>query len=459
MNPDTVVIGAGTGGLIAALKMAQEGLGVLVLEKNPEDCHGNTWLNDLDLHPFDKYDLPKPLPEELAFPVHRNMRANSSNGDATIVMENIPNYALKVSLYQKRLVRLCREAGVEFQFGATIIDFLNNGKAVTGVIVETDGAFKEISAKVTVAACGAFSPILEKIPAFCDFNFVCRPDDRVHAIQELWKIKPGPARKMVDEGILTPNEMVFYVGVPGGGSFSTFMYQLDLDQEIMALLAGCKSQNPDVLSPRELIDDFKDNRLGFCTERIYGGGRAIPMRNPLDNLVDNGIAIVGDAAFMASPANGSGTTPSMVAGAQCGWTIAKALNAGLEPTKEHLWGYNAAFQTGLGAIFAGYYVAHRVLTTFTEQEVQELVRRKLIDPRQFKNVHDARPFSVAPLQGLGLFMKALPVLGTLIGFVKHGAKIPIITRHYKNFPKTYDPEAFEEWRRRAEKILSRLDVS
>ncbi|MBI9077643.1 MAG: NAD(P)/FAD-dependent oxidoreductase [Desulfatibacillum sp.] len=459
MKPDVVIIGAGTGGLIAALKMAREGLDVLVMEKSSEDHYGNTWMNDLDLHPFEKYDLPKPLPEELAFPIDRNIRANANGVEGGVIIGNIPNYALKMSLYQKRLVSLCREAGVQFVFNSRATGFLEDGKAVTGILVEDGGVSKDIPARMVVVACGAFAPILKKIPEFCDFDFHFRPDDAVHAIQELWKINPGPAREMVSQGSLTPNEMVFFMGVPGAGPFSTFMYQLDLDQEVVALLAGCKPQNPGVLSPRELIDDFKDNSLGFCTEKIYGGGRAIPMRQSLDNLVDNGIAILGDAAFMASPANGSGTTPSMVAGAQCAWTVAKVLNAGLKPTRKALWGYNVAFQTGLGATFAGYYVAHRIFTTFSEQEVQNLIRHKLIDPRQFKNVHDAKPFGVDPLQGLGLFMKALPVMGALIGFVKHGAKIPIITRHYRNFPGEYDPETFTLWRQRTNKILKRLDVS
>lgn len=457
MKSDVVVIGAGTSGLIAALKLAKSGLDVVLLEKNDEETFGNTWSNDMDLDSFDHYDLPKPLPGELAFPVHRNVRAKSSDDAAEIRIEGIANYALKMSFYQRRIAKMCAEAGVRVMFGVEGQEILSDGQAVTGVTAKgSNGDLLELKSRMLICACGASAPVLETMPDFCDFRITCRPDDFVQAIQEFWEIDVDAAKLHVKQGRLHENETVFYLGIPGGGAFSTFMYQLDLKQGIIALLAGCKPRNQGVLSPRQLIDDFKDNRLGFCTGRIYGGGRAIPVRYSLDSFVDNGIALVGESAFTTSPSNGSGTIPSMISAALCAGIVAKILSIGQAPTKHALWEYNAAYQRNLGATFAAYYATTRILGGMTESDIQKVIKLELIKPDDIKSIHEIQMIKIGVADGLKRFFRALPILGSLTGFIKHGLIIPRIARHYKNYPIQYDPEVFSTWRKKTKSLLAGL---
>jgi len=137
--------------------------------------------------------------------------------------------------------------------------------------------------------------------------------------------------------------------------------------------------------------------------------------------------------------------------------VAKLLKAGQAPTKQALWEYNAAYQRTLGATFAAYYIAARLLNRLSESDIQKVIKQGLIQPDDFISVHEAKMVKVKAIDGIKRIFRALPLLGSLTGFLKHGIKIPIIIRHYKKYPEQYDPKAFAAWKARTKKIFDSLD--
>jgi digeranylgeranylglycerophospholipid reductase len=67
---------------------------------------------------------------------------------------------------------------------------------------------------------------------------------------------------------------------------------------------------------------------------LTGGSWFDPVRRPLDNMVSNGVMLVGDAASLVNPIHGGGIGPSMLSGYFAGQQIIEALSKA-NPPKKH----------------------------------------------------------------------------------------------------------------------------
>jgi len=455
MKADVLVIGAGTAGLVAALTLAEKGCDVLIVEQMPEDGFGNFWVNDLDTGSFERHDLPEPLPEELAFSVECDIRMATTDRKAFLTIPDMRNYALKMSFYQRRLLKLCLREGVRTLFGFEAVAFLHENSFVKGIAVrnQQNDEISEISSEIVILACGFNERLLDNIPGFCDFDFRHTPGDCIYSVQELWTVDKKGAGRTLEAGSLRENEMVFTCGLPGAGGFSMFLYRLDMQRKVIGLLAASRSQYKNISTPRRIIDDFKAE-YGFCRERIYGGGRRLVLRYPSDILVDNGIALAGDAALLTNPANGSATTASLISGKTCARVAADILKSGKSPSKENLWEYNYRMQIEFGGLFSGYHLSQLLLRKLSEQDVQKLVKYRLIRGKDFYAIHENLPVNIGLLDGLSRIFSSYGALDLLAKFLGRGIRIRQIMKHYSDYPAEYDPATFAVWRLKSAKIRS-----
>ena len=451
-SAQVIIVGAGTGGLSTALELSGAGIRATVVERRDEDDFGNTWCNDVEVATFLAAGLPAPLAEHLAFHFDHPYFVRSRDGRVEYRIDGLQLYPLMVSRYQAYLKQLCRERGVSFVFGTEARELVIDNDCVTGVTVRDNasGSEQALGADMVVAACGDKADIFRSLPGSSLIDLDIGEADYVFALQELWTVDRDLAARVMREKNIVDKGVICHVGV--SGAYSILLYQLDLEKGRFGILSGTKIQNPGIKHPRRIMDEKIDD-LGFCVERTYAGGRHIPLRYPPGSMVCDGFAVVGDSAYMANPQNGSGTYTSMVGGKFLAQTIAGIVRDGLPFDTASLWGYNRRFHSSLGAELAGLYVSQKITRGLSEDEVYKLLSRKVFRPEDIVGAYETRAVNLTPGDALGRFANGLSILPVLLKFTRNGLRVQKAVRHYKKFPETFDPKAFNQWENEARAIF------
>ena len=97
----------------------------------------------------------------------------------------------------------------------------------------------------------------------------------------------------------------------------------------------------------------------------------VPYRRPPFSLVDNGLMVVGDAAFMNKPFSGEGVTSAFAACAIAADVASDALQRD-DLTREALWPYNARYFHDQGAKFAFLTALMPALVSLSPDEIDFL---------------------------------------------------------------------------------------
>jgi len=85
-------------------------------------------------------------------------------------------------------------------------------------------------------------------------------------------------------------------------------------------------------------------------------------------MVANGLAIVGDAAWMPRPIDAGGISPSIYGGTILGKVVAEALEAG-DTSEAGMWKYNVEYMKTHGYPMASFEVLRRYLQTVTNDQI------------------------------------------------------------------------------------------
>jgi flavin-dependent dehydrogenase len=453
MDKDILVIGGGTGGLSCALSLAKKGFKVALAEQSAFSRFGNTWVNDTETASFEKYNLVTPLPGELVASVARKAVFFTPDNKLRFGLNRFFLYSLRMDAYQRRLADLCAKAGVDMNFGCAATRLIYEGGFAKGALLRREKSDNdlEVRAAVTVLACGPRTPLMKHLPPGLEMDTACNEKDFVSAIQEVRAIDPAAAAAAVRKGAAIDDSMVVFMGMADAGGYATFLYQLDMARGTIALLAGSRDQVPGVKGPRALLDENIE-KLGFCREKIFGGGRPIALRPVSDTLCGNGLALVGDAGFTVCPANGSGTVPSMISATLCADAVADALQKGLSPSRENLWAYNAAFHRGMGANFAGLSVVQKTLARLTDKQAFLLAKSGAMKGTDYEAVHSGHIVRIGPLDALSRLARAGGARGLLLKAGFAGLVAERVRAHYKSFPLSWSPEAFKSWQKKRDAL-------
>jgi electron transfer flavoprotein-quinone oxidoreductase len=302
---DAIVVGAGPSGATAALRMAQGGLNVLLLERGDVPgaknmfggvLHNTPVLNDLfpgfcDRAPWERHV------------VKRILTVSTKGSSSSLVFETesydqppYNGYTLFRPVFDRWYASRAQEAGAKLLGGCTVEDLLWRGKAISGVRVGREDG--DIHARVVIAADGALSFLAEKAGLRKPFA----PSHMALGIRALFRMKEDAINErfnLVRRQGASQEFIGCTDGIRGGGFIYTQTESLSV-----GLVLHLDSLKRRGIAPYELFERFvaqapvrrllKEGRLVEYAAHLLpeGGYRMVP------RLFRDGMLVVGDAAAL-----------------------------------------------------------------------------------------------------------------------------------------------------------------
>ncbi|MBT4870090.1 MAG: NAD(P)/FAD-dependent oxidoreductase [Candidatus Diapherotrites archaeon] len=281
MNP-VGIIGAGPAGLTTAIKLREEGFESIVLEEHntigiPEHCSGLvsvSGLKDLKVNPENS------LQNEIY-----GAKIFSPNGTMIKIEKHKPvAYVINRKEFDQDLLKTARGKGIHVATGTKLIDVRNNT-----LFVQTDGGRGEMrKAEYIVGADGVNSTLRHLV------GIKTGKENFIHTVQSTCT-----------------------------GEFNTDFVELHLGNYAKGFFAWCIpiSKTKARIGLGSLLgDNVVNNYKTFLNEKFsnvrvgVAKSSLIPYGLPLQGIVKDNIALVGDAAFQTKATTGGGIVFGMKAG-------------------------------------------------------------------------------------------------------------------------------------------------
>jgi len=175
---------------------------------------------------------------------------------------------------------------------------------------------------------------------------------------------------------------------------------------------------------------------------LNGGAWYDPTRRPLDNMVGNGVAILGDAACLVNPIHGGGIGPSMLSGYLSGKTIVEALEQD-DVSQRSLWPYNRKYMEMYGTKQAGLDVFRMLLLTSRDEDLSYGMKYKLLTEEDVLKAGLGEEFHLRITETAKRVFRGLKRIRFLNKLRLTVNLMRQVKAHYKSYPE--DPEDFEKW--------------
>lgn len=323
-NYDIIIVGAGPAGSIAARFAAEQGVSVLMLEKDrdvgyPVRC--GEAISKAGVEEFissdDKWIAAKISKFSFISPDESEVIVDF--GDA--------GYVLDRRIFDYELARTAAEAGAHIITRAYVNGLLFDNGKVCGVKYEFQGEQKEVKAKVVIAADGVESRVgrWAGLQTHIDFR------DMESAVQITAANIP-----------VNQNTLYFYFGrdVAPNGYFWIFPKghnKANIGLGVSGLIGKKKSA-------QSYLNDFMDKHYPNAPvlTSIAGG---VPCSITLDKISAPGIMLVGDAARQVNPLSGGGIASGMIGGKIAGTIAGEAVKTN---KFDYILTYDKAWNDRLG---------------------------------------------------------------------------------------------------------------
>lgn len=319
---DVIVVGAGCAGPAAARKAAQLGLKTLLLEKArvPGEknvsgtCLNTAALSDADLH----YLLDGPVEREI-----RSMRTYHVTPERTTVFHEIPaSGILLLSIRRDHFdawhVEQARRAGAEVRLATSIVDIVQEGEAIRGVVTDSG---ERLLSKVVIDAAGVNSIVGRRA------GLIGRRAGTDMILYVTVAVRLG--KKKIDQRF---GDTIEYYLAPGC-QHKAWPWIFP-KRDVVTLGAG-GYMTPDLVregfpSVNAYMQNFLD--LPVVRDRLEGGriaswGLHCEFDEPLAQRARDGLILAGEAGGFVAPFLGEGMPEAFFTGIYAAAAAARAIEA------------------------------------------------------------------------------------------------------------------------------------
>ena len=440
---DAIVVGAGTAGCLAAKTIAENGLKVCLVEKKAREEIGEKICGDaLGEHHLKFLGLEKPTGGELEAKIDGiKIYSPDENTVFTIADKDFIGYLLNRRLFGQWLLEKATDKGAllldNTNFRSPIID----KGAVVGVTAKNmkTGKVAELRSKVVVDASGYFGMVRKQLPPEMGIDRDIANQDVEACYREIRQLKQETENTRFCEIYLnqkaSPGGYIWIF--PKGGA------------RVNVGLGICMRGN--YPNPKQQLYDTVFKKPIFEGSLVLTGGSWFdPVRRPLDNMVSNGVMLVGDAASLVNPIHGGGIGPSMLSGYFAGQQIIEALGKG-EPTKQALWGYNKKYIDTYGKKQGTLDIFKMFLLSCSDADLNYGMNEKLMTEDDVLKAGMGDDFHLNITETAKRVFKGLRRVGFLNRLRLTVSMMRGLSAHYNTYPTT--PEGFEPWRLQTIKLI------
>ena len=321
---DIIVVGAGPAGSIAARYAAQQGVSVLMLEKDrdvgyPVRCG----------EAISKAGVEEFIPSDEKWITSHidKFSLNSPDGTEVIIEFDEAGYVLERRIFDYELAKSAAVAGAEILTRAYVNGLISENGKVAGVKYEYRGEQKELRAKVVIGADGVES----RVGRWAGLK------THVHIRDMECCVQITAANIKADT-----NTLYFYFGenVAPGGYFWIFP-KGNGTANIGLGVSGFAGKKRSALS---YLNDFMNERHpGAPVLTSIAGG--VPSAVTLRKISAPGIMLAGDAARQVNPLSGGGIASGMIGGSIAGRIAGEAVKMN---KPDHILTYDKAWHDRLG---------------------------------------------------------------------------------------------------------------
>ena len=440
---DVVVVGAGTAGCLAAKTIAHAGLKVCLVERKKREEIGEKICGDaLGEHHLKTLGLEKPQGGELEKRIEGIKIFSPDEGTIfTIEHEDFVGYLLNRRLFGQWLLRKAVDEGASLLDLTQCLEPIAEKKFVAGVLVRNlkTGKDLQLRGKVVVDASGFSAVVRRKLPRAIGIENEVENEDVEACYREIRQLKQESENSKYCEIYL--NQKV----TPGGYMWIFSKSGAKVNAGLGICMRG-KFPNP----KNQFYKHVLGRPLFEGSLLLNGGAWYDPTRRPLDSMVGNGVALLGDAACLVNPIHGGGIGPSMLSGYLAGKTIVEALENG-EADQKALWPYSYKYNEMYGAKQAGLDIFRMLLITSRDEDLNYGMRYELLTEDDVLKAGLGDDFHLNITEtGKRVFrgLRRIRFLNKLRLTVK---MMKQVKAHYRDYPET--PETFEKWRVKTEAIF------
>jgi digeranylgeranylglycerophospholipid reductase len=442
---DVIVVGAGTGGCLAAKTVAEAGLSVCMIDCKAEQKIGDKVCGDaIGKHHFENLGIAHPSGKELDQTME-GIKVYSPDMETVVNVkgEGVHGYLINRLLFGQRLLKEAKDAGVTLRYSAIVTEPIIKGGYIVGVSakdIKTEEN-SEIFAQVVVDASGHSAVLRKKLPPEMGIENEVDDEDVEICYREIREVK-----EPIDE----PEFCKIYLDLqrfPGG---YCWIFPKSSTTVNVGLGVAMKEGFPnlkDLYNVRVLsMPLFKGSRA------LTGGGGLVPTRRPISPMVGKGIIIIGDAACQVNPIHGGGIGPSMMGGAKAGQVIIEALEKG-DVSRESLWPYTGMFMEEYGAKQAGLDIFRILLQRLSNKEMNYGMRHHLITDEDLLKASMGEDLKLNITEKTGRLFKGLGSFSLLKKLNTTAKLMREIKALYRNYPSS--PEGLREWEAKTQALVEK----
>jgi len=350
---DVVVVGAGPAGSVTAKKAAEQGLDVLLIERNqeigvPVRCaEGVSKEIEGFVAPDKRWICAEVKGANIYAPDGTKVALSGAK------MEEV-GYVLERRIFDKFLASEAARAGAEIRVKTEAYGIIEEDGYARGVYARCMGEDTRIHAQVVVGADGVES----RVGRWAGIKTRLRPSDISVCAEFL----------MCDID-LNKGYSEFFLGSTIAPKGYAWIFPKGEDCANVGLGIGgdVSDENHRAI---DYLKAFVHNRFpeGKVMAEMYG---AVPLSGPISESVADGLILVGDAARHVNPLTGGGIIYALQAGAIAGDVVAKAVHEG-DVSKKRLMEYETRWRREFGKRLETGLKAKKFLFNLSDEDLNTL---------------------------------------------------------------------------------------